>query len=141
MSTEDNKALVRRWFDALNKKDLAVFDELCAPGFVHHSASATIQGLAAYKQALSGEFIAFPDMRFTIEDIIAEGDTVVVRLTAHGTHQGALAGIPPTGKQATIWGVTIYRVAGSKLAEQWESFDNLGLLQQLGVIPAMSQAS
>lgn len=141
MSTEDNKALVRRWFEALNKKDLGVFDELCAPDFVHHSASATIQGLEPYKQALSGEFTAFPDMHFTIEDIIAEGDTVVVRLMGHGTHQGNLGDIPPTGKQATIRGVTIYRIAGGKLTEQWESFDDLGLLQQLGVIPAMSQAN
>ncbi len=137
MSREDNKALVRRWIEALNKQNLAAFDELCAPDFVHHSPSITVQGLEAYKQAISGEFTAFPDMRFTIEDILAEGDAVAVRLTGHGTHQGNLQGIPPTGKQATIPGMTIYRIADGKLAEQWESLDDLGLLQQLGVIPAM----
>ncbi len=137
MSIEDNKALVRRWIEALNQKNLAAFDELCAPDFVHHSPSTTVQGLETYKQAISGEFTAFPDMRFTIEDILAEGDTVAVRLTGHGTHQGNLQGIPPTGKQATIPGMTIYRIADGKLVEQWESLDDLGLLQQLGVIPAM----
>jgi steroid delta-isomerase-like uncharacterized protein len=140
MSIEDNKALVRRWIEALNQKNLAAFDGLCAPDFVHHSPSMTVQGLEAYKQAISGEFTAFPDMRFTIEDMLAEGDTIAVRLTGHGTHQGNLQGIPPTGKQATIPGMTIYRIAGGKLAEQWESLDDLGLLQQLGVIPAMGQA-
>jgi steroid delta-isomerase-like uncharacterized protein len=139
MSIEDQKALVRRWIGALNQKDLADFDALCAPDFVHHSPSTTIRGLDAYRQALATDFAAFPDMHFTVDELIAEGDTVVARLTGHGAHQGSLGGIPPTGKQATVVGVTIYRIAAGKLAEQWEYFDNLGLLQQLGVIPTMGQ--
>lgn len=139
MSIEDHKALVRRWIEALNQKDLADFAAFCIPDFVHHSPSTTIRGLDAYRQALATEFATFPDMHFTVEELIAEGDTVVARLTGHGAHQGSLGGIPPTGKQATIVGVTIYRIAAGKLAEQWEYFDTLGLLQQLGVIPAMGQ--
>lgn len=139
MSIEEQKALVRRWIEALNQKDLAGFDALCVPNFAHHSPSTTIRDLDAYRQALAGEFAAFPDMQFTVDELIAEGDIVVARLTAHGSHQGNLGGIPPTGKQATIVGVAIYRIAAGKLAEQWEYFDNLGLLQQLGVIPAMGQ--
>jgi predicted ester cyclase len=84
---------------------------------------------------------AFPDLHFTIEDIIAEGDTVVVRQTARGTHQGDLMGIPPTGKQVSGTGITITRVVNGKAVEDWFNGDDLGLLQQLGVVPVPGQAS
>jgi steroid delta-isomerase-like uncharacterized protein len=141
MSTEDNKANVRRGFDALNERDWAAFDALCAPDIVLHNASMTIQGYPAYKQFISMYFTAFPDLHITIEDIIAEGDTVVVRTTFHGTHNGDLMGIAPTGKQATTTGMSIFRVANGKAVEQWANSDDLGLLQQLGVVPAPGQAS
>ena len=137
MSTEDNKAHVRRGFEAVNQKNLAVFDELLTPDVVFHNASTTMQGLEAYKQFLSMYMTAFPDLLFTIEDMIAEGDTVVARFTTRGTHQGNLMGIPPTGKQGSGTGMFIDRIVNGKGIEQWFNTDDLGLLQQLGVIPQM----
>ena len=137
MSIEENKANVRRGFEAINQKNLAVFDELLTPDVVVHSASTTTKGLEAYKQSLSMYITAFPDLQFTIEDMIAEGDTVVVRYTTRGTHQGNLWGIPPTGKQMSATGIFIDRLVNGKAVEQWTSYDDLGLLHQLGVIPAM----
>ena len=102
-----------------------------------HTASTTIQGLQAYKQFLSVLFTAFPDLQCTIEYMIAEGDTVVVRYTTRGTHQGTFRGIPPTGKQVSGTGMFIDRLANGKAVEQWFNGDDLGLLQQLGVIPPM----
>ena len=137
MSTEENKANVRRGFEAVNQKNLAVFDELLTPDIVVHTASTTNQGLEAYKQVLSMYMTAFPDLHFTIEDMIADGDTVVVRYTTRGTHQGNFMGIPPTGKQVSETGIFIDRIVNGKAVEQWINGDDLGLLQQLGVVPAM----
>ncbi len=137
MSTEDNKALVRRGYEALNQRNWAAFEELVTPDLVLHNASMTIQGFEAYKQFVSMYFTAFPDLRFTIEDMIAEGDTVVARQTARGTHQGELMGIPPTGKQVSTTGINILRFANGKGVEEWFNGDDLGLMQQLGVIPTM----
>ena len=137
MSTEDNKVHVRRGFEALNQKNVAVFDELLNPDVVFHNASTTMQGLEAYKQVLSVYVTAFPDLQFTIEDMIAEGDTVVVRYTTRGTHQGNFRGIPHTGKQVSGTGMFMDRLVNGKAVEQWINGDDLGLLQQLGVIPSM----
>jgi len=82
---------------------------------------------------------AFPDLHFTVEDFIAEGDKVVARLTVRGTQQGIFMGIPPTGKHATVTAIDINRMAGGKSVEHWLNMDTLGLLQQLGVIPAPGQ--
>jgi steroid delta-isomerase-like uncharacterized protein len=141
MSTEDNKALARHAYEALNQRNLALVDELCAPDIVDYNASMIIQGLEAYKQFLSMYLTASPDLYFTIEDQVAEGDKVVTRYTARGTHLGPFMGIPPTGKQVTVTGIGIIRVANGKIVEEWANGDNLGLLQQLGVIPAPGQAS
>ena len=137
MSTEDNKVLIRRGYEAINQRNWAAFDELHVSDFVSHSAATTIQGLEAYKQTLSGWITTFPDLHFTIENMIAEGDFVAVRHTARGTHQGNFRGIPPAGKQVIVTGVIIDRVANGKIIEEWGNTDWLGLLQQLGVIPAM----
>lgn len=141
MSTEDNKAHVRRGFEAVNQKNLAVFDELLDPDVVFHNASTTMQGLEAYKQFLSMYITAFPDLQFTVEDMIAEGDRVVARCTTRGTHQGTFMGIPPTGKQVKTTLIFIDRIVNGKGVEQWSNGDDLGLLQQLGVISAPGQAS
>ena len=137
MSTEENKAIVRRGYEALNQRNWAAFYELVAPDIVFHNASMTIRGLEPYKQFISMYFTAFPDLHLTIEDIIAEGDNVVVRQTFQGTHKGDLMGILPTGKQATATGISIFRVANGKAVEQRANYDDLGLMQQLGVIPTM----
>ena len=142
MSTEENRAINRRAYEeGLNQRNLAVFDELCAPDFVAHRFSRTIEGLESYKQFLSMYLTAFPDLYFTIEDEIAEGDKVVARNTWSGTHKGDFMGIPPTGKQVTVTGITIARFANGKGVEIWLDADELGMMQQLGVIPALGQAS
>ena len=137
MSTEENKALMRRWIEAVNQRNLAVLDELCVPDFVYHNASQTMQGLEAFKQLLSMYLAAIPDVHFTLEDVIAEGDRAVTRQIYRGTHQGNLMGMPPTGKQLTLTGIAISRIADGKVVEQWSNNDDLGLLQQLGVVPVM----
>lgn len=139
MSTEESKALMRRGYDALNERNWAAFDALCDSDIVFHNASMTMHGLEAYKQFIAMYFNAFPDGRLTIEDLLAEGDKVVVRHTFRGTHQGTLMGIPPTGKQVTVTGVNIIHFVNGKAIEEWANYDDLGLLQQLGVVPAPGQ--
>jgi steroid delta-isomerase-like uncharacterized protein len=136
MSTEDNKADVRRGYEeGFHQRNLAVFDELMAPDYVWHIASMTIQGREAAKQLIAKFLAAFPDGRFTIEEMIAEGDRVVVRQTFRGTHQGDFMGIPATGKQVTATEIEIFCVRNGKSVENWTNGDDLGLLQQLGVVP------
>jgi predicted ester cyclase len=94
-----------------------------------------------FKQFISAFRSAIPDLRITQDDVIAEGDKVVTRYTAHGTHQGELQGIPPTGKPVTVTGIETMQVSGGKIVEGWVEFDQLGMLQQLGVIPAPGQTS
>ena len=138
MSTEDNKGLIHRVNEeGLNQHNPALVDELCAPNFVFHTGSRTIQGLPAYKRYLAPFFSAFPDAHFTTEDLIAEGDTIAVRQTLRGTHKGSLMGMPPTGRQVTISDMVMLRVANGKFVEAWNNIDELGLLRQLGVIPAL----
>jgi len=141
MSTDVNKASVRRFYDEVfNKKNRAAIDEFIDPNHVDHSAPpGTPAGLKGVKQTINMYLTAFPDLHFTVEDIIAEGDKVVTRLTCRGTQQGAFMGIPPTGKQATITAIDINRYAGGKSVEHWLNMDTLGLLQQLGALPAPGQ--
>jgi steroid delta-isomerase-like uncharacterized protein len=142
MSTEDNKALVRRFHAEIwSQGNLTVVDELCAPNFIYHTPSGPIQGLEGFKQYVTMYRTAFPDLYIPIDDMIAEADKVVTRWTARGTHKGDLMGIPPTGKQVTIPGILIGRFEGGKFVEGWIEFDALGMMQQLGVIPAPEQAS
>jgi steroid delta-isomerase-like uncharacterized protein len=138
MSTEENKALIHRVNEeGLNQHNPALVDETCAPNFVFHNGSRTIQGLPAYKRYLAPFFSAFPDAHFTTEAMVAEGDTVAVRRTFRGTHKGSLMGLPPTGRQVTISDMAMLRVADGKFVEAWNNIDELGLLRQLGVIPAL----
>jgi len=131
MSLEDNKAIVRRWIEAYNKRNLD-FDEFIAPDYVDHTNKVDREGL---KQLFAMGLKAFPDWHETIEDIIAEGDTVVVRGTGRGTHTGEFMNMPPTGKQVTLPVVAIYRIASGKIRDRWNLADNLGMMQQLGAIP------
>ncbi len=141
MSTEDNKAMVRRGFEeGLNQGKVAVFDEFCAPDFLFHDPNwPTIRTLEDYKRWVTETRSSFPDIHFTIDDMIAEGDKVVVSFTWHGTNTGDIVSpmmrIPATGKQVTATGVSIVRFAEGKCVEDWELADNLGIYQQLGLIP------
>lgn len=144
MSTEQNKAVVRRFFEEVFEQgNLAVVDEIVAPNSVN-GGPGTPPGLPpgpeGSKMLVTGYRNAFPDIHFTIDEQIAEGDKVVTRWTGHGTHKGELAGIPATGKSATVTGMGVDRIVNGKIVESWGIFDQFGMMQQLGVIPAASQA-
>ena len=136
MSLEPNKALVRRQFEELiNRKNLSVIDSDMAPDFVDHEAVPGLApGLTGVRQWITGMHQACPDLRVTIEDMIAEGDRVVVRNTWRGTHTGPLLGIPPTGRTFELTGIVIWRIAAGKICERWATLDQWGLRQQLGTV-------
>lgn len=138
MTVETNKALVRRFYDALNSRDLGLLDELYSADFVSHGGLGigTTRGLDSLKQIIGLMLTAMPDLQFSVEDLIAERDEVVVRGRLSGTHQGDFFGIPPTGKQVSWTDSTIYRIADGRLAERWFNDDQLSLMQQLGVVPS-----
>jgi steroid delta-isomerase-like uncharacterized protein len=139
MSTKDLKAIMRRVIQAWNNGKAAAMtaiDETCATNGVFHSATGEdIHGLKDLKESMSKFYDAFPDVHHTIDDMIVEGDKIVVRFTYTGTHKGEIAGIPPTDKKVTVSGIDIFRFADDKRVEGWEKFDTLGLMQQLGVLP------
>jgi steroid delta-isomerase-like uncharacterized protein len=140
--SEQNKAVVRRLFEQLwNKGDLSVADQLFTPNYDHHDPSTPDvgRGPESEKRRATLYRTAFPDLRLTVEDIIAEGELVVARWSCRGTHKGDLSGIAPTGRQFTISGVSIARIAGGKMAEGWINWDALGLMQQLGVVPELAK--
>jgi steroid delta-isomerase-like uncharacterized protein len=139
---EENKAVVRRFLEEVfSGGNLELVDEIFAPHYALHDPSVPgeVRGPEGMKQYVSMYRGAYPDTRFTVEDQIAEGDEVVTRWTGRGTHRGELMGIPPTGEQVTITGITINRLSGGKIEEQWNNFDQLGVLRQLGVAPAPGQ--
>jgi steroid delta-isomerase-like uncharacterized protein len=141
--SEANKTIVRRLFEELwNKGNLSVADELFAPTYAHHDPSTPDVGTGpeGEKKRATLYRTAFPDLRLTIEDIIAEGETVVARWSCRGTHKGDLSRIAPTGKQFNISGVSIARFASGKMVEGWVNWDALGLMQQLGVVPELGKA-
>ena len=143
MSTEENKALVRRFYDEVfNKKNLMAIDEFLDPQIIEQALPPGLpDGSEGSRQFIGMYLAAFPDLHLTAEDLIAEGDKVVARFTLRGTHKGEFMGVPPTGKQVTMTGIQIVRTADDRIAENWVNFDALGMLQQLGVIPAPGQAS
>jgi steroid delta-isomerase-like uncharacterized protein len=143
MSTEDTTALLRRYYDeVINKKDTAAIDAFIDPQMVDHAAPPSLPGgIEGQRQVASMYMTAFPDTHFTVEDMIAEGDKVVVRLSVSATQHGAFMGLPPTGKHVAFTGIDIIRIAGGKLVERWAETDMLGLLQQLGFVPSPKQAS
>ena len=138
MSVEENKASMRRFVEeCINGKNLGALDQYITADFVDHSAPpGTPPGLEGARQTFSMIMDAFPDFRVTIDDLVAEGDQVAGRATAQGTHRGEFMGMQPTGKRFEIAEMHIIRMAGGKMAEHWESSDQLGMMQQLGVIPA-----
>jgi steroid delta-isomerase-like uncharacterized protein len=144
MLSETNKIVSRRFFEEVfSKGKLNVLDEIIAKDHVN-SGPGTLPGLPngpeGAKQLVTVYRNAFPDIRFTIDEQIAEGDKVVTRWSADGTHKGELAGIPPTNKTSTVSGVVVDRLANGKIAESWGIFDQFGMMQQLGVIPTPEAA-
>jgi steroid delta-isomerase-like uncharacterized protein len=138
--SEANKALVRRVIEELfTKHNVALIDEFFPDCVYRAPAVGELRG-EAYKQFLNQVLAAFPDGRWTVEDQVAEGDKVVTRWSFTGIHRGNLMGIGPTGKQVTTSGVMIDRIVGGKIAEEWEEYDALGMMQQLGAATAIAPA-
>jgi predicted ester cyclase len=139
MSGDENKALVRRWMERIDTRDPAVVDEFVAEDYQDHNPPPfpnLASGIAGARQAFSYALAAFTDVVHTVEDQLTEGDLVVSRISAVGTHTGEFLGIPPTGKRVSMSGIAIHRVRDGRLLEHWAQVDALGLLQQLGAIPA-----
>jgi len=140
MSDDANRAFIERYFDEVtNKGDLDLADELFAPDYIHHDPANPdpkgVVGVEDVKRHLKELIDAFPDMQFTVDDVISQGDDVVARWTATLTHTGDYFGIPPTNKSATITGMNTWRLEDGVAVEGWVNRDDLQLLQQLGVIP------
>lgn len=128
MSLDENKQVIRTYFEeVVNRGNLSLIDRTVA---------RQAEGL---RQVISMFFAAFPDAQTTIDDLIAEGDKVVVRSTTRATHKGALMGIPPTGRSVRYTGIDIFRVADGKIAEHWFVRDHATLMEQLGVLPKMGR--
>jgi steroid delta-isomerase-like uncharacterized protein len=136
VTAEVNKDVARRYYQAvLNRGDVDALDELAAPNYLEHDPlpgrGTGRDGLKDRVRMLRSAF----GQQFTLEDVIAEGDKVVVRWTGSGKHEGEFMGIPPTGKSFTIAGIDIHRIQDETMAEHWHVVDQLSLLQQLGIIP------
>jgi steroid delta-isomerase-like uncharacterized protein len=139
MSGDANKQVARRLIeDVWDRADLTSLADLLAPDVVFHEPiSQELRGREELGQFISAYRMAFPDMRFAIEEQIAEGDLVVTRWIARGSHQGQFRQVPPTGNAVQIRGTSTQRFADGKIIEDWTDWDALGLMQQLGVIPAI----
>jgi steroid delta-isomerase-like uncharacterized protein len=142
MSAEEHKRISRRIVDeAFAQGKVEVIDELVAADFVNLAISGPPglpPGREGVKELVRFYRTAFPDATVTVDDQIAEGDKVVTRYTARGTHQGDFAGMPATGRQFTSTGITIDRIEGGKIVESWNEFNQFALLQQLGAIPELA---
>ena len=139
MMSEENKEKVRRFLqEAFNEGNLGVAHELFASNYVLHDPAnpEEVRGPEGIKGFVQMYRSAFPDSHITVEDLIAEGDKVVTRFRARGTHQGELFGVAPSGNQVEVTGITISRFEGGKIAEDWTNSDTLGLMQQIGAVPS-----
>jgi steroid delta-isomerase-like uncharacterized protein len=134
---EDNKDLARLpWEQIVNQQNLDAVDEIYPADIVWHVPEGDIQGSEQVKQFVAMYLSAFPDINVTVEDVIAEGDKAVTRWTMRGTHQGETEELgPPTERQIEVEGITIHRIEGGKIVEEWERYDNLSVMEQLGLIP------
>jgi len=136
MSLEENKALALRASEIVNQKNPDLIEECYPPDFVWHGPDQDVRGYEQAKQLSYLFFAAFPDAHITDEDVIAEGEKVVSRYTTRGTHQGETEEFgPPTGRQMELKGITIHRFEDGEIVEEWEAYDNLSVLQQLGLAP------
>jgi predicted ester cyclase len=138
MSTVENKALFQRMIHLMVNGDLNTVDQIITPNWVDHTPPlpSPLQGYEGFKQLAMLFRSAFPDMRIEIEDILAEGDKVAARMRLRGRNTGSFQGMPPTGKAVDVTATGIFRVVDGKATDNWVTLDALGLLQQLGVVPA-----
>jgi steroid delta-isomerase-like uncharacterized protein len=141
--SEENKALVRRWYEELfNEGNLDVADEIVSSNHISHDPTLPDLpvGPDGQKQLVNFYRGAFPDARIAIEDQMAEGDKVTTRWTGRGNHQGELMGVAPTGNQVSVSGISISRISEGKIEETWTIYDALGMMQQIGAVPSPGQA-
>jgi predicted ester cyclase len=133
MTTDENKVLVRRFYDeVINQKNLAILDQFLSPNAVNHSVPTGLpQGPG---QFLGMHLNAFPDLKVTVEDLLADGDKVIARVSIRGTHQAAFGSVHPKGKSITVMAINIFRIADGKMVEHWGLADRHSALQQLGII-------
>ena len=141
--TSNNKTIARRLYEeCFNRGDLGLVDEIVSESFV--SSTPNPGGLPSdregFKQTVTLLRSGFPDLTMTVDDIVVEGEMVAVRVTARGTHKNEFMGIPPTGKHVTMMGMDFMRFENGKVTERWGQWDQLGMMQQLGVIPAEAPA-
>lgn len=138
MSTDTNKAIVRRYYEQLwNTWDTALADQVIAADITFRgSLGLSVQGINSFKEYMAMVQGAFPDFHNTIEELIAEGDQVAARMTYSGSHRGELYGLAPTGKHVTYSGIAIFRIKGDKIVTGWVIGDALGLMKQLGAVHA-----
>lgn len=135
-----SKAVARQFIDqVINRGDLAAVGDLVAASYVYHGPGMEVCGPDGLRGVLAMLRGAFPDWHETLDDLVADGNKVVFRVTGHGTHQGEFFGIPPTGRRVTMGGMDLVRIEGGRLAEHWANFDQFGLMQQLGAIPVPGQ--
>jgi steroid delta-isomerase-like uncharacterized protein len=142
MSSEQNKAIVRRLFEEPWKGNLSVVDELTASDYIGHDPALPepLRGPEGVKEFVSTYLVAFPDARIQVEQQLAEGDLVATRWSARGTHEGELMDIEPTGKEVTVTGLTISRLEGGKIVEEFQNWDFSGMLRQIEAAPALARA-
>lgn len=139
MNTESPKSIAKSYVDALDRRDVEAAVSLVAKDLVNHTAIPEAQGAEGLRRILGKLHKAFPDQRTTCEDVIAEGDRVVCRVTVRGTHSGPLEFVqfpmPPTGKTVTSSAIHVFRVANGKIVEHWGAMDTFAMLRQLGLTP------
>ena len=136
MHAQDNTDLVRRiWEEVWNRGMLDAVDEVLAEDYVGYipAMPVPVRGTEGFKQLIVSYRTAYPDLHVTVEDVIANEDRVVVRWTSRGTNSGGLMGMPATGRKVEVPGISIFRIEDGKVAEEWEGFDTLAMMQQLGV--------
>ena len=136
MSGEDQKAVIRRWLEAWNTKDLDSAIDLLAPEYVRHDANLPdVVGPRAQREFIAGVLNAFPDFDLKPDQLIADENLVVVRSVVRGTHRSEFLGVPATGREVTFQAMDVFRLSDNKIVEQWVVIDALGLLQQIGAVP------
>jgi steroid delta-isomerase-like uncharacterized protein len=141
MSTETSKRIVREHFDRFNARDIDGLAALVSEDCVNHAAIPQAQGRAGMRAIVEKLWRAFPDQTMTVDDVIAEGDKVVCRVTVTGTHTGKLdfakLQLPPTGKRFTSTHIHVFRIADGRIVERWAERDDVGMMQQLGLMPQL----
>jgi predicted ester cyclase len=138
---EQNKAIAQQYIEAINVDDFEKLRELLVPEFIDHTSVGDLPpGMEGVEQAHRMLRTGFPDVRFTIDQLVAEGDKIAMIATGQGTHNGDFIGLAPTGNRVSWIGLRCFRIANGKIAEGWSQFDQLGILQQIGAIPPMGSS-